>query len=142
MNFQLDPRLAADSKPIAQWPLSELRLMDDSQYPWLILVPRIPGARELIDLDEADRQQLQLEMDAAARLLRHAFKPDKLNIAALGNVVEQLHVHIIARFRSDAAWPRPVWGVHPPKPRTADAHAALLARLEPHLPVFALEKIA
>ncbi|PJK09858.1 HIT family protein [Lysobacteraceae bacterium NML120232] len=142
MNFQLDPRLDADTRLIAQWPLSELRLMDDAQYPWLILVPRIPGARELIDLGDAERAQLQQEIDAAAHLLRQAFSPDKLNIAALGNVVEQLHVHIIARFRSDAAWPRPVWGVHPVKPRSQDELATFQARLMPHLPSFATEKPA
>ncbi|RMH94766.1 HIT domain-containing protein [Lysobacter pythonis] len=139
MNFILDPRLAADTRPVARWPLCELRLMDDARYPWLILIPRIANARELIDLDAAARAELRKETDAAAYALRTAFAPDKLNIAALGNVVAQLHVHVIARFTGDDAWPKPVWGVHPPKPRDEAARAAFTDKLTPHLPAFAFE---
>ncbi len=139
MAFVLDPRLAADTHLLTQWPLSELRLMDDAHYPWLILVPRVADAREVLDLDAASRQQLHAETDAAARLLQQALAPDKLNIAALGNVVAQLHVHVIARYRDDAAWPRPVWGVHPVEKRSDLARAELIARLQPHLPRFAFE---
>jgi len=84
--------------------------MDDARFPWVILVPRIAGARELIDLDEGDQRLLLGEIDHVARALETLLHPDKLNIAALGNVVPQLHVHVIARFTSDAAWPNPVWG--------------------------------
>jgi diadenosine tetraphosphate (Ap4A) HIT family hydrolase len=110
MSFALDPRLAADTHAIGALPFSELLLMDDARFPWVILVPRIAGARELIDLDEGDQRLLLGEIDRVARVVDSLFHPDKLNIAALGNVVAQLHVHVIARFASDAAWPNPVWG--------------------------------
>ena len=110
MSFALDPRLAADTHAIGALPFSELLLMDDARFPWVILVPRIAGARELIDLDEGDQRLLLGEIDRVARVLESLLHPDKLNIAALGNVVPQLHVHVIARFESDAAWPGPVWG--------------------------------
>ena len=110
MSFALDPRLAADTHAIGALPFSELLLMDDARFPWVILVPRIAGARELIDLDEGDQRLLLGEIDRVARVLEAMLHPDKLNIAALGNVVPQLHVHVIARFTTDAAWPNPVWG--------------------------------
>jgi len=110
MSFAIDPRLAADTHAIGALPFSELLLMDDARFPWVILVPRIAGARELIDLDEGDQRLLLGEIDHVARALETLLHPDKLNIAALGNVVPQLHVHVIARFTSDAAWPNPVWG--------------------------------
>ena len=109
-SFELDARLAADTHPLCRFALCELRLMDDANYPWLILVPRVIGARDLIDLDAQQRHQLSDEIDRSARLLRDAFRPHKLNVAALGNVVSQLHVHVIARFEEDPAWPAPVWG--------------------------------
>jgi diadenosine tetraphosphate (Ap4A) HIT family hydrolase len=109
MSFTLDPRLVADTHAIGALPFSELLLMDDARFPWVILVPRIAGARELIDLDEGDQRLLLGEVDRVARVLESLLHPDKLNIAALGNVVPQLHVHVIARFSNDAAWPSPVW---------------------------------
>ncbi|MFZ5662904.1 MAG: HIT domain-containing protein [Pseudomonadota bacterium] len=127
--WTLHPQLAADTHAVASWPLCELLLMDDAQYPWLILVPRVDGARELIDLAPSDRHRLLDEIARASRLLRALFAPDKLNVAALGNVVPQLHVHVIARFRDDAAWPRPVWGVHPPRRHAAEALETMLRRL-------------
>lgn len=108
--YRLHPQLAADSHPVATLGLCELRLMDDANYPWLVLVPQLPETRELIDLEAAPRRQLMDEIDLAARMLRTRFRPHKLNIAALGNLVPQLHVHVIARFREDPAWPAPVWG--------------------------------
>ena len=108
--FLLDPRLAADTHAIGELPLCDLLLMNDARFPWLILVPRIAGARELIDLDEGDQRSLLAEITAVGRALESLVHPDKLNIAALGNVVPQLHVHLIARFAGDAAWPKPVWG--------------------------------
>ncbi len=109
--FPLDPRLVADTHAIVELELSSVLLMDDARFPWLILVPRIAGARELIDLDEADRRALLTEITTVGRAFEALLIPDKLNIAALGNVVPQLHVHLIARFRTDPAWPQPVWGV-------------------------------
>jgi len=108
--YALHPQLAADSHPLASLALSDLQLMDDSNYPWLVLVPRVAGARELVDLDGAQRAVLVEEIARCERLLLDAFKPDKLNVAALGNLVPQLHVHVIARFEGDPAWPAPVWG--------------------------------
>ena len=108
--YELHPQLAADTHPLASLELCELRLMDDANYPWLVLVPRVPAARDLIDLEPAQRHLLTDEIDLAGRLLREAFRPHKLNVAALGNMVPQLHVHVIAREESDPAWPAPVWG--------------------------------
>jgi len=108
--YELHPQLAADTHPLGTLGLCELRLMDDANYPWLVLVPHVPEARELVDLDAAQRHLLTDEIDLAARLLRDAFRPHKLNVAALGNIVPQLHVHVIAREETDPAWPAPVWG--------------------------------
>lgn len=107
--FALDPRLLADTHAVGELHLSELLLMDDARFPWFILVPRIAGARELIDLDEGDQRTLLAEISLLGRTLETLLRPDKLNVAALGNVVPQLHVHVIARFAHDAAWPHPVW---------------------------------
>lgn len=109
-DWHLDERLADDTHPVASLPLCELRLMDDANYPWLVLVPRIVDAVELVDLDAGQRHRLTDEVDLAARALRTLFRPHKLNVAALGNLVPQLHVHVIARFEGDPAWPAPVWG--------------------------------
>lgn len=95
--------------------------MDDANYPWLVLVPRLAAARELLDLAPAQRRQLTDEIDLAGRLLRSVVRPFKLNIAALGNLVPQLHVHVIARFQDDPAWPAPVWGRVAARPYTPDA---------------------
>ena len=127
--WRLDARLADDTHPVAQLPLCELRLMDDSHHPWLILVPRVAGAVELVDLGATDQQALLREVDLASRVLRAAFAPDKLNVAALGNVVPQLHVHVIARFRGDIAWPRPVWGSAAARPYTPEALVERIATL-------------
>ena len=125
-HFALDPNLEADTHPIGELHLSQLLLMDDARFPWLILVPRIAGARELIDLDEGDQRSLLGEISAVGRAFEALLRPDKLNIAALGNVVPQLHVHLIARYTTDAAWPKPVWGQGE---RVAYAEAARSARI-------------
>lgn len=114
--WHLHPQLADDTAPVIELPLCEVRLMDDANHPWLLLVPRVADVTEIIDLDPAQRGQLAAEIDAACRALRSLFKPDKLNVAALGNLVPQLHVHAIARFRDDIAWPRPVWGAANARP--------------------------
>jgi diadenosine tetraphosphate (Ap4A) HIT family hydrolase len=129
MPFPLDPRLAADTHLIGEMPLSRLLLMDDARHPWLILVPRIAGARELMDLDGGDRAALLDEITAVSRTMETLLRPDKLNVAALGNVVAQLHVHVVARYADDANWPQPVWGRGERVPYgTADA-AARVAEL-------------
>ena len=110
VHFALDPRLEADTHAIGDLALSQLLLMDDARFPWLVLVPRIAGARELIDLDQGDQRTLLAELNVVGRALETLLRPDKLNVAALGNVVPQLHVHLIARFANDSAWPQPVWG--------------------------------
>lgn len=129
-HFELDPRLADDTHPLVSLALSDLRLMDDANYPWLVLVPRVHDARELIDLDAAQRRQLTEEIDAAGRLLRLAFQPFKLNVAALGNLVPQLHVHVIARYEDDPAWPAPVWGRIAARPYTPEALVERVQRLQ------------
>ena len=127
--FTLDPRLAADTLPVTRLALCELLLMRDANYPWLILVPARPGLVEILDLDEAGRHTLMDEIATTAAALRDAVPCDKLNIAALGNAVSQLHVHVIARTRGDAAWPRPVWGAVPAKDYPAGAVETLAAAL-------------
>ncbi|MDQ3495406.1 MAG: HIT family protein [Pseudomonadota bacterium] len=119
--YALHPQLAADTHPVARLDLCELRLMDDSNYPWLVLVPCVAEAIELIDLDPAQRHQLSDDIDRACRLLHDAFQPFKLNVAALGNLVPQLHVHVIARSEQDPAWPAPVWGRVAASPYTPEA---------------------
>lgn len=132
--WQLHPQLAGDTHPLASLRLCDVRLMDDANYPWLILVPRVVDARELIDLEQAQRLRLVEEIDAVSRVLRDTFKPDKLNIAALGNVVAQLHVHAIARYNSDPAWPAPVWGRAAARPYTSEALIERIHAITTHLP--------
>ena len=107
--WHLHPQLADDTHPVASWPLCEVRLMDDANHPWLILVPRVAEATEVIDLAPPQQLALVQEIDRASRALQ-VFRPHKLNVAALGNLVPQLHIHVIARFEGDPAWPAPVWG--------------------------------
>lgn len=130
MNFELHPQLAADTLRIGALPLCEVLLMNDARYPWLILVPRRAGVREIFELTDEDQRQLQRESSTLALHLAQEFSADKMNIAALGNVVPQLHVHHIVRYRSDAAWPAPVWGKHPAVPYTAEQRAAMETKLE------------
>ncbi|GGO70700.1 HIT domain-containing protein [Bowmanella pacifica] len=118
--FQLDHRLAQDCLLITELPLSLVLLMNDSQYPWTILVPKVEGVREILDLSVAQQQQLWIESATLTRAMQSRYQPDKMNLAALGNVVEQLHLHHIARFRQDIAWPAPVWGKHPAQAYTAE----------------------
>lgn len=112
--WSLHSRLKEDTIDIGDLPLSKVLVIKDAHYPWLLLVPRRPDAIEIIDLDEVQQAQLMTEISRVSRALKEITGCDKLNIAALGNLVPQLHVHIIARRTSDAAWPRPVWGVMPP----------------------------
>ena len=113
-DWSLDPELARGTVALGDLALSRVLLADDSNFPWLILVPRRAGITEIIDLPENEQIQLLNEVASAARVLKSVTECEKLNIAALGNVVAQLHVHVIARSHSDKAWPKPVWGVVPP----------------------------
>ncbi|MDQ7247842.1 HIT domain-containing protein [Dongia sedimenti] len=119
-DFELDPRLDNDSLFLTDWPLCRVLRMNDRAYPWLILVPRRTGKREIIDLSTADQGLLLEEIGRASRAIKTALKPEKLNVAALGNVVAQLHVHVVGRFADDPAWPRPIWGVQAPQPFDSD----------------------
>ena len=135
--FTLHPRLEHDCIVIGDFPLSRLLLMNDSRYPWLILVPRRVDIGEIYQLGEKEQQQLQRESVALGRGLMEAFGGDKLNVAALGNLVPQLHIHHIVRYRDDAAWPGPVWGVGIPVPYTAEqldsTRAKILQAVSRHL---------
>ncbi|HEX5339290.1 MAG TPA: HIT domain-containing protein [Gammaproteobacteria bacterium] len=126
--FTLHPQLEKDTIPLGAFPLSLLLLMNDSNYPWFILVPQRNDIRELHELDDADRTRLLNESTLLSRALIRAFTPDKLNIAALGNQVPQLHLHHIVRYTRDPAWPAPVWGKLPARPYYS-AEAAKLSRL-------------
>lgn len=127
----LDPTLAADTVLVARWPLCTVLLMDDAQYPWVILVPRRKGLREIYELSASDQRQYLQESVVLSRWLMKEFKGDKLNVAALGNVVAQLHIHHVVRYRSDPAWPAPVWGHQPRQPYDSQALARLKQRLLP-----------
>lgn len=132
--FALDQRLQQDTLVIGDFPLCRLLLSNDSNYPWFILVPRINGISEVFHLDVADQQKLWEETTGLAQLLNDGLGADKMNIGALGNVVSQLHVHVIVRKRDDTAWPAPVWGKHPARPYTQEQGVALRARLRELLP--------
>jgi diadenosine tetraphosphate (Ap4A) HIT family hydrolase len=111
--WSLHPRLEQDTEAVGDLSLSRLLVNNDANYPWLLLVPRRPGAREIIDLDERDQSQLMIEIAHISRALKDLTACHKINVAAIGNMVPQLHVHIIARQRNDPAWPKPVWGAVP-----------------------------
>lgn len=132
--MELDERLGQDSQLVAELPLCQLRLMNDARFPWLLLIPRREGASEIFDLIEADQQQLWHEASLVGKMLRTLSQADKINVASLGNVVAQLHVHVVARRRDDAAWPGPVWGHGEWQPyapdRLDDMRHSLLAELE------------
>jgi len=128
-DWLLHPQLEQDTVALGDLTLSRVLISRDARYPWLILVPRCAGAVEIIHLGDAEQTLLMTEIAQVSRALQAVTACDKLNVAALGNMVPQLHVHIIARHRNDAAWPRPVWGVHPPlsyQPGGIDAFAAAL----------------
>ena len=109
-NFDLDRQLEDDTVVLVDWPLSRLLLMNDRRFPWVVLVPRVAGASEICDLSPADRAALWREVDAVAAKLKAETRAQKINIGALGNIVRQLHVHVVARNAGDGAWPGPVWG--------------------------------
>ena len=126
---ELHPQLRKDCLLIGRFTLCHLLLMQDANYPWFILVPDREGIREIYELSEADQVQLLRESSQLSVLLTTRFRADKLNIAALGNVVPQLHVHHIVRYRDDPAWPAPVWGRVPARPYTPEERAGVLGLL-------------
>ena len=127
--FSLDSRLQQDALVVGDFPLCRLLLMNDANYPWFILVPRREAVSELFQLDIADQQSLWQEATRLAEILKDAFSADKMNVATLGNVVSQLHMHIIVRRREDAAWPAPVWGRHPARAYSEEEIAGIRERL-------------
>jgi diadenosine tetraphosphate (Ap4A) HIT family hydrolase len=126
--WSLHPQLAADTVPVCDLTLSRLLAMNDANFPWLILVPRRAGVSEIIDL--GDEQSLLMdEISLVSWALKEETHCDKLNVAAIGNVVPQLHIHIVARRKDDAAWPKPVWGAVPRRDYEADAMACFVAAI-------------
>ena len=123
--FELDPRLARDTLPVARLALCEMRLMDDSRWPWLVLVPQRPGVTEIHALTPLDQVLLAFEQSQAAETLRRITGAEKINIAAIGNIVPMLHLHLVARSAGDEGWPQPVWGRDGRAPYAADAAARL-----------------
>jgi diadenosine tetraphosphate (Ap4A) HIT family hydrolase len=128
-DFKLDPQIEALTMPLGRFKLSRVLLMNDSRYPWLLLVPEKAGIFEIIELKEAEQLQLMREIASASRVLQAVYQPDKLNVGALGNIVRQLHVHIQARFLSDATWPGPVWGVGQAVPYPPHMAGVIIDRL-------------
>ncbi|MBF0462487.1 MAG: HIT family protein [Magnetococcales bacterium] len=128
-DIDLHPQLARDCLWLGRLAACQVLLMNDSRYPWLILVPNQEGLADFDLLPEALVPMVWDDIRQASQALRTLFQPDKLNVAALGNVVPQLHIHVIARFQQDAAWPRPVWGCHPPLPYAERALREQTARL-------------
>lgn len=124
MSFVLDHRLADSSFPVAEWDLCHVRLKNDKSWHWLYLVPARDGIREIYDLTAEDQSLFVSEVARAARAINDLYQPDKINTAALGNMVPQLHVHIFGRYNNDPAWPKPVWAVDVPEVAYDDAEAA------------------
>lgn len=127
--WSLHPQLEKDTTPLGELPLSRVLVVNDASYPWLLLVPRRLGIDEIIDLTEVEQAQLMTEIGRVSRALKDVTGCDKLNIAALGNVVSQLHVHIIARRKNDPAWPKPVWGAGPARSHDPGALECFMSAL-------------
>ncbi|MEN9682212.1 MAG: hypothetical protein RLZZ627_2105 [Pseudomonadota bacterium] len=140
--FTLHPRLLADTICLGHLPLSRVLLMQERRYPWIVLVPTLSDLTEINDLSETDQHRLILESSAVARQMQRYLMADKINVAAIGNLVPQLHWHVIARYRDDAAWPAPVWGRFTPEAYTPDELMSLVERLQlPQIPGFQPEEI-
>ncbi len=127
--FELDNRLVNDTVVVADCALCRVLLMNDSRYPWLILVPRVASVSEVFELTAEQQQQLWQETSAIAQRLKNEFQADKINIATLGNVVKQLHMHVVVRMQDDAAWPAPVWGNGVAQPYSAGALTQICLRM-------------
>lgn len=128
-NFHLHEQLAKDTLHLTDWPLCQVLLMNDKNYPWLVLVPKVAAVNELYQLSWSQQQQLLQEINCASQALQQC-QPDKLNIAALGNIVPQLHVHVIARMATDPAWPKPVWGTVAAQPYAVEQRAEVITRFK------------
>ena len=128
--FTLDPTLEKDTVEIKRLGVCRVLLMRDKTYPWIIMVPAIPGLRDFDDLSPTHRTAVTTEMDQVSKALKSVCQPYKINVAALGNVVEQLHIHVIARFQDDAAWPGPVWGAHPPIDYDEEKRSELISKIK------------
>ncbi len=135
-NFQLHPRLNQDCYLVGQFALSSLLMMNDSQFPWFILVPGRADITEIYQLAEADRQLLLAESCVLAEKLQDIYRPDKLNIATIGNLVPQLHVHHVARYQNDKVWPAPIWGKLPALPYTPEQAGSRIAGMRDALGAF------
>ena len=128
--FTLHPQLDNDTFVVANFTLCQVLLMNDANFPWLVLVPKVPDIREIHELTPGDQQQLMQEITFVSTRLQRLTRADKMNVAALGNMVPQLHVHVIARFETDAAWPGPMWGKVPAAPYSDDALEEMMAKLK------------
>lgn len=137
--FELHTQLEKDTVPIGDLDLCRVLLMNDSNYPWLILVPRREDIGEIFQLTAVDQQQLMAEISAVSASLAGHYHADKINVAALGNVVPQLHVHIVARYLDDVSWPRPVWGAHVTRNYVGDVLAATVTELRELLEIDGLD---
>lgn len=133
MAFEVHPRLVADTRRVVSLALNDVLLMDDARFLWCILVPRMPNLRDLHQVPVTHRARLHIEMDQVSRAVADLGDAYKMNVAALGNIVEQLHIHIIARQRDDAAWPAPVWGVGDAQPYDDGAAKRIIKRLQERL---------
>ncbi|MCK0105420.1 HIT family protein [Marinobacter sp. S0848L] len=136
--FELHERLAADTHSLGQSALCDVRLMNDRTWPWIILVPAVSGIREIYQLTADQQMQLLKESSALSKGMMELFEGDKMNVAALGNMVPQLHLHHIVRFQDDPAWPGPVWGTQAPVPYTAEELERVTEKLQPVLESLAL----
>jgi diadenosine tetraphosphate (Ap4A) HIT family hydrolase len=137
-NFTLHPQLQADSFLVGNLALSQLLMMNDNQYPWFVLVPRRHDVSEIYQLDTEDRSLLMAESCMLAEALQNIYSPDKLNIAAIGNLVPQLHIHHVVRYRTDKAWPAPIWGQYPPVAMTAEQAESLMSEIKMSMSVYFL----
>jgi len=126
--FALHPQLEKDSVQITDWTLCDVRLVNDRRFPWLLLVPRRANLRDLQDASEEDYALMMEEIRRASQMLKEETGAQKMNVASLGNMVPQLHIHIIARFKNDEAWPGPVWGVGTAEPYGVDARVSIVRR--------------
>ena len=134
MDFKLDERLTSSCCTLIDWPLSRILLKNNSNYPWLILVPRIAEAREIYELSPSNRHQLIEEISLVSSIIQEQFTPNKINIGALGNQVAQLHIHVIGRFKTDPLWPAGIWQADQidqpyPKEKLTDLSSRLVEQL-------------
>ncbi|MBU2923987.1 HIT domain-containing protein [Colwellia sp. 1_MG-2023] len=134
-SFSLHPQLVQDCIELAEFPLCKLLLCNDSAYPWFILVPKVSDINDIYQLDWQQQQQLLNESSLLSELLIQVFDGDKMNVAALGNVVEQLHIHHVVRYKKDVSWPKPIWGQQPLTPYSDEAIVALKEKLLPKLSI-------